>query len=357
MIGGSSLSGLPFLRDAKRGRASSYDVSGGNLDYWLLDVGETRTLAEIAGPGCVRHIWMTFASREDAYPRRSVLRMYWDGAETPCLEVPTGDFFGIGHGIIKNFTSLPLSMSPQDGRGFNCFFPMPFATGARIELTNEGERRLMTYFYVDYETYPKPLDEAAYFHAQWRRENPTEGWGDDQRRFAKDPEYLRDVFTSPNKGGEGNYVILDARGRGHYVGCNLNIDCFERAKNDWYGEGDDMIFIDGDETPTLHGTGTEDYFNTAFCPAQEFSGPYHGLPLTEGTPEWSWGGKHSMYRFHIEDPVHFHKSIRVTLEHGHANHLSHDYSSTAYWYQTEPHAAFPPLLPVAERLPRPAPAG
>ena len=350
-FGSSSLGDLPRLRDARRRRASSYDTSGGNADFWLLQPGETRTLASIDGAGSVRHIWMTFASREDAYPRRSVLRMYWDGASTPCVEVPTGDFFGIGHGILKNFASLPLTMSPQDGRGFNCYFPMPFATGARIELTNEGERRLVTYFYVDYEEYPQPLEDAACFHAQWRRQNPTDGWGKDVR-FADDADYRTEVWATPNLAGEGNYVILEAAGRGHYVGCNLNIDCFRREKNDWYGEGDDMIYIDGDTTPTLHGTGTEDYFNTAFSPRQEFSAPYHGLPLTSGTEEWPWRGKHSMYRFHIEDPVHFHESIRVTIEHGHANNLSNDYSSTAYWYQTEPHAPFPPLPPVGERLPR-----
>ena len=355
MLGPSSLSGLPFLRDARRGRASSYDVAGGNMDFWLLAPGETRTLASIEGPGCIRHIWITMASRETAYPRRSVLRMYWDGSRSPCVEAPVGDFFGMGHGIIKNFWSLPLTMSPQDGRGFNCFFPMPFASGARLDLTNEGERRLVFYFYVDYETYDRALENAGYFHAQWRRQNPTDGWGDDSRRFTQDPDYQRDVFFTPNLSGEGNYVILEARGRGHYVGCNLNIDCFRQAKNDWYGEGDDMIFIDGDTTPTLHGTGTEDYFNTAFGPAEEFCAPYHGLPLTSGREGWPYGGKHSMYRFHIEDPVHFRESLRVTIEHGHANHLSHDYSSTAYWYQTEPHLEFPPLPPVAERLPRDEP--
>jgi hypothetical protein len=351
MLGSSSLSGLPFLRDARRGRASSYDKTGGNADFWLLQPGETRTLAQIEGAGAVRHIWMTLASREDAFPRRSVLRMYWDGSLTPCVEAPTGDFFGIGHGITKEFWSLPLTMSPRDGRGFNCYFPMPFAEGARIDLTNDGERRLVAYFYVDYETYDRPLENAACFHAQWRRQNPTDGWGDDARPFADNPEYLREVFVTPNLTGEGNYVILEASGRGHYVGCSLNIDCFARQKNDWYGEGDDMIYIDGDSSPTLHGTGTEDYFNTAWSPQEEFCSPYHGLPLTSNEG-WPYGGKHSMYRFHIEDPVHFHESIRVTIEHGHANEGSHDYSSTAYWYQTEPHAPFPALPLVAERLPR-----
>src|SRR3972149_2748895 len=112
MLGLSSLADLPRLRDARRGRASSYDTSGGNADFWLLAPGETRTLTSVEGAGCVRHIWVPLASREAAYPRRSVLRMYWDGAPTPCVEVPTGDFFGVGHGMLAEFASLPLTMSP-----------------------------------------------------------------------------------------------------------------------------------------------------------------------------------------------------------------------------------------------------
>jgi hypothetical protein len=229
---------------------------------------------------------------------------------------------------------------------------MPFARGARVELTNEGERRLVVYFYVDYEEYESLGEDLGRFHAQWRRENPTEGWGDG-RGFEKNPEYRGEVWSTANVDGKGNYVILEAEGRGHYVGCNLNVDCFSRQKNDWYGEGDDMIFIDGEVwPPSLHGTGTEDYFNTAWSPQNEFCTPYHGITLYSGTDGWPWGGKNSMYRFHIEDPIYFQKSIRVTIEHGHANNLSNDYSSTAYWYQTEPHAAFPTLPPVEERLPR-----
>ena len=115
---------------------------------------DPRRSPTCTGPGAVRHIWMTTMSREDAYLRKSVLRMFWDGAATPCVEAPLGDFFGVGHGMMVDFWSLPLTMSPRDGRGFNCFFPMPFAESARIEVTNEGERRLVLYFYVDYETYP-----------------------------------------------------------------------------------------------------------------------------------------------------------------------------------------------------------
>ena len=350
----SPLSDLPRLRDYRRRRASSWDRSGGNADFWVLDPGQTRPLAEITGPGSIRHIWMTLASREEHYARRSLLRMFWDGEPAPSVEVPTGDFFGVGHGIVKEFTSLPLTMSAQDGCAFNSFFPMPFASGARVEVTNEGERHLIVYFYVDYEEYDAPPEGLGRFHAQWRRQNPTVGWGDPARRFNENPDYRGEVWKTPNLDGKDNYVILEARGRGHYVGCNLNIDCFEREKNDWYGEGDDMIFIDGEKwPPSLHGTGTEDWFHCAYCPTQEYNAPYHGIILYSGSDDWRWKGKSTVYRYHIEDPLRFKKSIRVTIEHGHANKLSNDYSSTAYYYLSKPRRAGPPILPVEERLPRP----
>jgi hypothetical protein len=164
---------------------------------------------------------------------------------------------------------------------------------------------------------------------------------------------MAEIWNIPNLDAKGNYVILEAAGKGHYVGCHLDIDCFERGVQDWYGEGDDMIIIDGEPLPRLYGTGTEDYFNTAFGPSQEFCTPYQGITVNSGTKEWPWAGKNSVYRFHIEDPIYFEKSIKVTIEHGEANLLSNDYSSTAYWYQTEPHLPFPPLLPVSQRSPRP----
>jgi len=149
-------------------------------------------------------------------------------------------------------------------------------------------------------------------------------------------------------------VLLDVAGEGQYVGCVLNIDVFDRQVNDWYGEGDDMIFIDGEAwPPRLHGTGTEDYFNTAFCPTQEYSAPYHGITVYSGSDDWPWGGKNSMYRFHVEDPIRFRESIRVTIETGHDNALANDYSSTAYWYQRGRKTPLPKLVAVSERLPRP----
>lgn len=337
-IGSSSLRDLARLRNAKRRRVSSWDRMGGNWDFLIIPSGETAVIADIEGAGCITHIWATFLAVEGMphILRKAVLRMYWDGEENPSVEVPLGDFFGMGHAMHKNFVSLPLAMLPQDGKGLNCFFPMPFAKGAKITLENQGEVGISHFFYyVDYEEYDTLEDGLARFHAMWNRENGT----------TPEPQ-IQHSHGTPNLDGKGNYVILEAEGKGHYVGCNLNIDA---PRTGWYGEGDDMIFIDGDEKPTLNGTGTEDYFNTAFCPTQEYSSPYSGLIFQEN-PDWI--GKTSLYRYHIEDPIMFDKSIKVTIEHGHANDLENDYSSTAYWYQTEPHKPFKPLLPVPERLPR-----
>jgi hypothetical protein len=346
LLGG--LASLGRLRDATRRRESSWDRTGGNADYVTVAPGASHVMAEMQGPGSVRHIWMTLASPEERYPRRSILRMWWDGATTPCVEVPTGDFFGVGHGITPEYWSLPLTMSPRSGRGFNCFFPMPFNSSGRIAITNDGAKPLVVYCYVDWEQYDEPQPDVAHFHAQWRRSNPTDGWGKTGEPHSNAER--EEFWKRANLDGEGNYVLLTAEGRGHYVGCNLNIDVFERQQNDWYGEGDDMIWIDGQLA--LRGTGTEDYFNTAWSPTREFHTPYHGITVYSGTPDWGWSGKNSMYRWHIEDPIHFKRSIKVTIEHGHANDLSNDYSSTAYWYQTEPHAAFPPFPPLEGRLPR-----
>ena len=305
-------------------------------------------MADIGGPGCVRHIWMTLSSQEIRYPRRSVLRARWDGAETPCVEVPTGDFFGVGHGLTPEYWSLPLTMSPRSGRGWNCYWPMPFNERTVIDITNEGEQPLVCYFYVDWEQYDAPQADIALFHAQYRQQRPTDGWaktGTPMTNLEREESWKR-----PNLEGEGNYVILEASGHGHYVGCNLNIDVLERQQFDWYGEGDDMIWIDGELV--LRGTGTEDYFNTAWSPTREFHTPYHGLTVYSGTADWPWSGKNSMCRWHIEDPVHFRESIKVTIEHGHANDLTNDYSSTAYWYQTHPHVPFAAMSAAGERLPR-----
>jgi len=399
---GSPLGELARIRNVTTQRVSSWDRTGGNMDFLVVQPGQMVTLADIAGAGCINHIWCTHACAQDDFLRRIVLRARWDNEAEFSIDVPLGDFFGMGHAKTVNFSSMPLQMSPSDGRAFNCWFPMPFATRAEFFLLNEADVAMNFYYYVDYELHDAIPADMGRFHAQWRRENPTAGIGAEQMPalieetrqlfsaasplFAQAPEEvlsnLAFEFGGRNVGGKGNYVILEAEGAGHYVGCNLN---FHNLRTDaelawpagqtwptlpeeeklatpaermaffkifnWYGEGDDMIFIDGEEwPPSLHGTGTEDYFNTAYCPAVKYDSPYHGMTLPGG-PNWS--GKSSYYRFHIEDPVHFRQSIKVTIEHGHNNHRADDVSSTAYWYQVEPHKPYPGLPPVAQRLPRP----
>jgi hypothetical protein len=338
------LANLPRLSDAVSRRASSWDRTGGNRDWVSIAPGATHELARIDEPGVVRHVWMTAASDDPAYLRAATIRATWDGARSPCVEVPLGDFFGLGHGQTANFWSLPLQMSPQDGRGFNCWFPMPFDS-ARLEVANDGTAPLVLYYYVDYELAHGTPDDGR-FHAAWHREQATHGI---ERGALPNEEYL---FGGTNLDGGANYVILEAEGRGHYVGCHLDIvnrSGVGPETFDWYGEGDDMIFVDGEAfPPSLHGTGTEDYFGTAWSPTQASSGPYHGLILPGGD---NWAGEISLYRYHLEDPVRFRRSIRVTIEHGHANRRSDDVSSTAYWYQDEPHGTRPAYPSVAERVP------
>jgi Protein of unknown function (DUF2961) len=339
------LAGLPTITGTVSRRASSWDRTGGNRDCIAIPPGDSHELVRVDRPGVVRHLWMTAASDDPHHLRTSTLRTYWDGASTPCIETPLGDFFGLGHARTASFWSLPLQMGPQDGKGLNCWFPMPFDT-ARIEVANDGAVPLTLYFYIDYELTDAHGADAGRFHARWHRENPTDGI---DRRGRTNDDYL---FGGANLDGAGNYVILEAAGEGHYVGCHLDIvnrsgvgsDTF-----DWYGEGDDMIFVDGEAfPPSLHGTGTEDYFGTAWCPTEAYSAPYHGVILPGG-PNWS--GEISLYRYHVEDPVRFRRSIRVTIEHGHANRRSDDVSSTAYWYQHEPHGAQPAYLSLEARLP------
>jgi hypothetical protein len=365
-LGAGSLANLARIRDYESRRLSSWDRTGGNRDCLLIPPGERATLGEIAGAGIVKHLWMTMMSwpAEEHELRQTVLRIWWDGAAEPSVAVPLGDFFGIGFGLRRNFSSLPLQMSPQDGRGFNCWFPMPFASGARFEIENQGTQTRFFYFYVDYEEHRSIDPDLGRFHALWNRALRTAGTALEDGFSRKDYGYtderpsgpgfaMRGPWQKPNLDGARNYVILEVRGDGHYVGCNLNVDVFERQVNDWYGEGDDMIFVDDEPwPPRLHGTGTEDYFNTAFCPQQEFSSPYHGLTVYSGSEDWPWGGKNSMYRFHVEDPIRFRRALRVTIEAGHNNALANDYSSTAYWYQRGVNRELPPLPPVEARLPR-----
>lgn len=368
----NGMGNLFTLAQGRSRRESSYDRSGGNHDWKDIEPGQTVTLAEIEGPGIFRHIWCTHwtsgsdGAREKQSLRKLILRVYWDDETEPSVEAPLGDFFGLPFGRAKNFQSAAFSMGPEGGKSMNCWWPMPFRKRARMTVESLCDGHTNFYYYVDYvalDSMPE-TEEIGYFHAQFRREMDTQGWAPKEigwldRKKANVPEepaWLPEAWLTKNLDGKDNYVILEAQGRGHYVGCNMGVDIFEPQANAWYGEGDDMIFIDGEPfPPSLHGTGTEDYFCTAYCPTEEFTAPYFGLTLYSGDKDregYKFAGQNAMYRLHIQDPVIFHQSIRVTIEHGHANKLSGDWCSTAYWYQVEPHAKMPPLPDVSGLLAR-----
>jgi len=341
------LTNLPKEKDYVQKRASSYDHSGGNFDLRRLPAGETLTLLDDSGPGIITHIWITVTSDSPDNLKALVLRMYWDGETSPSVEAPLGDFFGLGLGEYFLYNSIPLAVGPD--RALNCFFPMPFNKGARITLTNEGDHQVHAVFFnVDYQTYPHPLPaDLLYFHAQYRQATPAKGW---TNQWKNDDDPLADDKKNP--AGEGNYVWMEARGRGHFVGVTMSV---LQNQDDWWGEGDDMFFVDGAATPSINGTGSEDYFLGAFGFGRTaFSYDLFGAPV-KGEPKA--GSRSSVYRFHLDSPIPFTKSLRATIEHGHANIRSDNYFSVAYWYQTEPHMAFPPLPPLQERLPRLYPVG
>lgn len=340
------LANLPKARDYVQKRSSSYDRSGGNFDLRRLPAGGTLTLLEDAGPGVITHIWITLTGEPDNL-KALVLRMYWDGEASPSVETPLGDFFGLGLGEYFLYHSIPLAVGSD--RALNCFFPMPFNKSARITLTNEGDRQVHAVFFnIDYQIYPHPLaGDLLYFHAQYRQATPAHGLNN---KWKTNDDPLADDQKNPS--GEQNYVWLEARGRGHYVGTTMSV---LQNQDDWWGEGDDMVFIDGATAPSINGTGSEDYFLGAFGFGQSaFSYDLFGAPVKGGQVA---GSRSSVYRFHLDSPIPFTKSLRATIEHGHANVRSDNYFSVAYWYQTEPHMEFPKLPPLRERLPRLYPVG
>jgi hypothetical protein len=326
---------LPRPHDYRLKRSSSYDRKGGNEDYRPLDPGQTLTLLDARGPGEVSHIWMTIASRETYHLKKIVLRMYWDGEDTPSVETPVGDFFGLGLGEYFLYQSIPLSVGADNA--LNCFFPMPFQRHARITLTNEGQERAgAVYWNIDYRKYPSPLpSDTLYFHAQFRQATPN----------------IAIPGNKYNVDGKGNYVWMDAVGRGHFVGVTMSV--LENADG-WWGEGDDMFFVDGEQIPSINGTGTEDYFLGAWdFGGTPFSYGLYGAPVVGAERQ---GSRWSVYRFHLDSPIPFTRSLLATIEHGTANDRGDNYYSVAYWYQTEPHAPFPPLPPVEDRIPHVIPS-
>jgi hypothetical protein len=302
--------------------------------YVRIEPNQTVVLADIKNSGAIQHIWMTPTKNN----RLNIIRIYWDGEETPSIECPVGDFFATGWGPYMNFSSLAVCVNP--GSGFNCYWTMPFRKSAKITMTNMGDKKMSVYYQIDYVLAEVPKD-AAYLHAQFRR-----------------------VETVPFK---EVYTIVDGiKGQGQYVGTYMCWDA--KTKDGWWGEGEIKFFMDGDtEFPTICGTGTEDYF----CGSYNFEGPgkndpskkeyrifntpYAGVnqiiyPEGKSFEDGEVAGiKFGMYRWHITDPVRFEQDLKVTIqvlgwqEGKKYLPLQDDLSSVAFWYQAEPHAAFPKL--------------
>ncbi|MBN2853745.1 MAG: DUF2961 domain-containing protein [Clostridia bacterium] len=306
-------------------RESSYDRTGGNEDKRSIKPGETLVLADVEGPGKIAHIWCTIAAEEvPMFNRMLVLRFYWDGEQSPSVEVPVGDFFGSGHGMEADCITLPI-YSVNGGKGRNCFFEMPFKKHALLTITNEAKQEVRSFYWnIDWQKHDSLDDDILYFHAKYRQEFPTV------------------------KGK--HYTVIDIKGKGNYVGTVLNVEKAE--KPGWFGEGDEKVYIDGEEFPTIYGTGTEDYFLTAWCP-HIYHSPYSGFSIYEGISKP--GSKMTGYRFHVVDPIPFTRSLRFDIEHAwtdqNENFCDH-YSSVAYWYQQEPHMSTDKFPEADERRPK-----
>ncbi|HNS19498.1 MAG TPA: DUF2961 domain-containing protein [Sedimentisphaerales bacterium] len=342
--GPDDLAGLARIRSGvKTQRVSSYDRSGGNNDrFEHIKDGETRELFNVQGAGIINHIWITIAPTPETLSRNDIiLRMYWDGNSFPSVESPIGPFFGQGWNESYPFVSLPLAVGPVEGRAMVSYFAMPFANGARIEIENQAGREISAFYYfIDYVEVEKLPEDMGRFCA-WYNHELTEALPDGENEWGTlGPE-------GKNTTGKDNYVFADIKGKGHYVGVNYYV---HSPSPMWYGEGDDMIFIDGAQTPTLHGTGTEDYFNTSWCPKTLYSHPYFGYGRVND--DLGWLGRTHVYRFHIADPVYFDKSLKVTIEHGHNNCLTLDLASVAYWYQAPPLTKLAPIPNKEARKPK-----
>ncbi len=319
------------LRNYKNLRSGSWDRTGGNADWAVVESGQTAVLLDTKGAGVVTHIWFTINSQDPMHLKNLVLRAWWDDESTPSIETPIGDFFGLGLGEYFVYESELLAVAPV--KALNSYFQMPFATAARITLENQGPSTVRSlYFAIDYVALPSLPEGLGRLHAQYRQAAPCKAVASDGK----------------NLSGKDNYVFIEAAGRGHFVGVTQAVLQNEIG---WFGEGDDMIFVDGDAMPTINGTGTEDYFNGAWgYGGQAYAYLHVGTPYI-ADPEHI-GGRYCQYRWHNESPIAFEKSIKVTIEHGTANNRSDNFYSTAYWYQTEPHAPFPALPAVADRIPK-----
>jgi len=280
-----------------------------------IEAGQTFELADIQGPGAIQQIWMT----PTGHWRFSILRIYWDDQEQPAVECPVGDFFACGWEKFAPVVSLPVCVNP--GSAFNCYWEMPFRKRCRITMTNIGAERMTLYYQINYALTEVPED-AAYFHAQFRRANPLP---------------YGEVYT----------IVDGIEGQGQFVGTYM---AWGVNNNGWWGEGEIKFYMDGDgEFPTICGTGTEDYFGGAWCFGDDFTAPYLGFLQVRGK-SGDVGARMTLYRFHVHDPVYFKKNLRVQMQalgwrgEGRYLALQDDIASVVYWYQTLPHAPLPAML-------------
>ncbi len=294
-----------------------------------IEAGEEREIANIEGPGAIQQIWMT----PTGHWRFSIIRIYWDDQEQPSVECPVGDFFACGWQRFAQVSSLAICVNP--GSAFNCYWEMPFRKRCRITMTNIGIDAMALYYQINYALTDVP-ENAAYFHAQFRRTNPL--------------PYKTD------------YTILEGvKGSGHYVGTYM---AWQVNNNNWWGEGEIKFFMDGDEWPTICGTGTEDYFCGSYdfdvrvhhgpgaetTEYQEFTTPYAGMPqVIRPDGHYVANTRFGLYRWHIMDPIRFEEDLRVTIQAlgwragGRYLPMQDDIASVAFWYQTLPTAPFPAL--------------
>jgi D-arabinan exo alpha-(1,3)/(1,5)-arabinofuranosidase (non-reducing end) len=311
--GGGDPLDMARLKNYSSARATSSNrFVASNDDSKRIKPGETLVMADLKGAGMISHIWLTVADNEFGWPRLLRFRVYYDGHKTPSVDAPLGDFFGVGHGAERNLESLMIRDSSQ-GRARNSYWVMPYRKSCRITVTNEGHRLVpMFYYHVDYRKYASLPSDIAYFHAYYRQERPA------------------------RKGH--NYEFLSVHGSGHYVGTVLSV---VQTQVSWFGEGDDLFYIDGATKPQILGTGSEDYFNDAWG-LRDSSGPWTGTPIAEGE---RLGSRLTGYRWHVPDPIPFTKSIWAGIEHSGwtANpdgsvrsgfeERSDYFSSVAFWYQ------------------------
>ncbi|MBP1660362.1 MAG: hypothetical protein H6P95_1554 [Candidatus Aminicenantes bacterium] len=304
--------------------------------YVRIPAGETFVMADVKGEGAIQQIWLTPAGTW----RHAILRIYWDGETEPSVECPVGDFFACGWGQYAQVSSLPVCVNP--GSAFNCYWEMPFRKGFRMTLENIGAKprpneapttnQFTVYYQINYALTQVPED-AAYFHAQFRRVNPLP---------------YKDVYT----------IVDGIKGWGHYVGTYM---AWGVNNNGWWGEGEIKFYMDGDSKfPTIAGTGTEDYFCGSYdfdakapdgsIQYHEFTTPYAGLPqVIRGDGHYQVQQRFGLYRWHIMDPIRFEKDLKVTIQAlgwmsgGRYLPLQDDIASVAFWYQQEPHAKFPKL--------------